>query len=422
MSSRGAWLQYVISGFWLLGLCSVTAPRAWVSLTMPSATESVVGSGMPVEWEWKDAAQTSMFFEADPEWRSRGGGRLTDQNAARTVAPALISVAGKWLHDAWVAGVFVAWLSWCVCMWAVVALVRQGFGFRSEVSGWASVWAALLLVGTSTGYLCFVGDVDVHVVGYAACASGIFMLLKYLEVADVPARNGRWPALVGLGIFLAEGALQLGAPLLALWALLLGRQVALADRSRRQSLLADVPRVLIVCGLCVACWSIIARVGSDGSFDVHNEAFARAREATADPIALVSTVPFKVAGIFRQVLDLFQWWLVVAAILGWVLATWEVRYWTGCWFALVIGATVLTQYKPSTVFLVFPVIYILAATAAGRLADVLFTAVPVGTFGSHRAAVVAGVSALAVSLVPALTQLGFLWGDYTMPAVWWPGP
>jgi hypothetical protein len=422
VSSRWVWLRYLACGFWLAGLCSVTAPRAWVSLTMPSATAWVKATGMPVEWEWKDAAQTSMFFEADPEWRSRGGGRLTDQNAARTVAPVLISVAGKWLHDAWVAGVFVAWLSWCVCMWAVVALVRQGFGFRSEVSGWASVWAALLLVGTSTGFLGNVGDIDAHVVGYAGCASGIFMLLKYFEVAGTPGRNGRWPALFGLGIFLAEGALQLGAPLLALWALLLGREVTRADRFRRQKLLANVPRALIVCGLCVACWSIIARVGSDGSFDVHNEAFARAREAASDPLSLVSTFPFKARGVFGQVLDLFRWWLVAAAILGWGLASWQVRYWTVCWVALVVCATVLTRYSPSTVFLVFPVIYVLAATTAGRLADVLFTAVPVGMFGSYRMALVAGVSALVVSLVPALTQLGFLWGDYTMPAVWWPGP
>lgn len=378
---------------------------------------------MPVEWEWRDAAQTTMFFEGDPAWRNRGGGHLTDQNAARTVAPVFISVAGKWLHDAWVAGVFVAWLSWCACMWAVVELVRQGRrALKSEVGGWASVGAAMVLVGTSTGYLGNVGDIDAHVVGYAGCALGIFMLIKYVKLADTPNRNGRWPALVGLGIFLAEGSLQLGAPMLAFWALLVGREMIRADRSLRWEVLASVPRALIVCGLFVVCWAIIARVGSDGSFEVHNEAFARAREAMSDPLALMSTFPFKALGMFGQVLDLFRWWLVAAAILGWVMASWEVRYWTACWFALVIGATVLTRYTPSTVFLVFPAIYVLAATAAGRLADIVAIVVPGGMFGSYRGAIVSGMSALAVSLVPALAQLGFLWGDYTMPAVWWPGP
>lgn len=195
-----------------------------------------------------------------------------------------------------------------------------------------------------------------------------------------------------------------------------------ADRSLRWEVLASVPRALIVCGLFVVCWAIIARVGSDGSFEVHNEAFARAREAMSDPLALMSTFPFKALGMFGQVLDLFRWWLVAAAILGWVMASWEVRYWTACWFALVIGATVLTRYTPSTVFLVFPAIYVLAATAAGRLADIVAIVVPGGMFGSYRGAIVSGMSALAVSLVPALAQLGFLWGDYTMPAVWWPGP
>lgn len=219
------WLPYAACGLWLAGMCAVTAPRAWVSLTMPSATDRVKATGMPVEWEWRDAAQTTMFFEGDPAWRNRGGGHLTDQNAARTVAPVFISVAGKWLHDAWVAGVFVAWLSWCACMWAVVELVRQGRrALKSEVGGWASVGAAMVLVGTSTGYLGNVGDIDAHVVGYAGCALGIFMLIKYVKLADTPNRNGRWPALVGLGIFLAEGSLQLGAPMLAFWALLVGRR------------------------------------------------------------------------------------------------------------------------------------------------------------------------------------------------------
>jgi hypothetical protein len=279
-----------------------------------------------------------------------------------------------------------------------------------------------MLMGTSTGYLGNVGDIDAHVVGYAGCALGILMLFKDRQVPERHLRDGRRPILLGLGMFLFEGSLQLGAPLLAFWAMLLSRDVVRAERSRRTHVFAAAPRIMTVFGLAILCWSIIARVGSDGSYEVHNEAWARAIEATSNPVGLVATFPFKAIGVLGQVLDLFRWWLVAASVLGWVLASWEVRYWTGCWLALVIGATVLTRYTPSTVFFVFPAIYVLASAAAGRLAEVAFISIPRSMFGSYGAVVVAGLSVLTVSLVPALTQLGFLWGDYTMPAVWWPGP
>ena len=413
----------VLLGVWLALLCAVTAPLAWVSLTMPAATDWVKATGMPLEWEWLDAAQTARFFEGDPEWRTRGGGHLTDQNAARTVAPVFISLLGKWLHDAWLAGLVVVWLSWSVCTWAIVQLVARYRRIFSEESGMrSSVGVAMILMGTSTGYLSFVGSIDVHVVGYTASVLGIVMVLNFIALPDVLSQDDRWPILFGLGVFLVEGSLQLGAPLLAFWALLLGKKLIRADRTRRWKDLCSVARILIVCGGCAVGWSMIARAGSDGSFDVHNEAVARALEAVSDPVALVSALPLKALVVFGHILELFRWWLVVAAFLGWVFASWEVRYWTGCWFVLVIGATLLTQYKPSTVFLVFPVVYVLAAIAAGRLAEVLVRLNSGFMFGSYRTAVAAGVPVLVVSLVPALTQLGFLWGDYTMPAVWWPGP
>ena len=90
-------IKIVSIGIWLVVLCAVTAPRAWVSLTMPSATAYVRATGMPVEWEWLDAAQTASFFEGDPSWRNRGGGYLTDQNASRTVAPVFISIVGNFI-------------------------------------------------------------------------------------------------------------------------------------------------------------------------------------------------------------------------------------------------------------------------------------------------------------------------------------
>jgi len=175
-------------------------------------------------------------------------------------------------------------------------------------------------------------------------------------------------------------------------------------------------------GVCWFLWWLLARIGSDGQFEFHNEAIARSREALSDLVALGNTLPGKVAGVLGIALSLFEWWMIVPAVLGWIVADWETRFWTFTWFGLIVGATVLTRYTASTVYLVFPSMYVLASIGAGGIAELGRRVVPRSREPGYVNVLIATGSASLVSLVPAVSQVAFIWGDYTMPAVWWPGP
>jgi hypothetical protein len=417
-------IKIVSTGIWLVVLCAVTAPRAWVSLTMPSATAYVRATGMPVEWEWLDAAQTASFFEGDPSWRNRGGGYLTDQNASRTVAPVFISIVGKWVHDAWLAAVICTWFVWCVCVWAIVKLTRESGWIGSTVNGLtAAGTASVVLSATATGFLGNVGDIDAHVFGYAAVAVGLLLFIVCIARPLHPPGLGRVsPTLVGFAIFILDGTLQLGAPLVGFASgLLLWRGVWLPQADRRHEFLRFGKSLVVFVGLAVV-WVVIARTGSDGVFDVHNEAFSRSREALTDPAGLLLTFPFKAVGVLRIALDLFRWWLVAAAFVGWFAASGETKVWTLGWIGLIVFATVLTRYTASTVYLMFPAVYVLASICAGLIADRIVPLLPMRVADDRGKFFAVAVGVSAVSFIPAVTQLSFLWGDYTMPAVWWPGP
>lgn len=411
-------------GVWLVFLCAVTAPRAWVSLTMPSATAYVRATGMPVEWEWLDAAQTANFFEGEPSWRIRGSGYLTDQNAARTIAPVFVSIVGKWVHDAWLAAVICTYFVWCACTWAIVKLTRESGWIGASVSGQAAAGiASVVLSTTATGFLGNVGDIDAHVFGYAAVALGLLLFMVCVGRPSHSPGIGRVPpTLVGFAIFIFDGTLQLGVPLVGFASgLLLWRGVWLPQADRRQELLRFGKSLVVFVGLAVV-WLVVARIGSDGVLDVHNEAFSRVWEALGDPTGFLFTFPLNAVGALWIALDLFRWWLVGAAVVGWFAASAETKAWTLGWIGLVVLATVLTRSTASTVYVMFPAVYVLASICAGLIADRIVLLLPMRVADGRVEFFAVAVGVSSVSIVPAVMQLSFLWGDYTMPTVWWPGP
>ena len=230
------------------------------------------------------------------------------------------------------------------------------------------------------------------------------------------------PTLVGIAIFIFDGTLQLGAPLIGFASgLLLWRGVWLPQADRRQEVLRFGKSLVVFVGLAVV-WLVIARIGSDGVFDVHNEAFSRVRQALSDPTGLLFTFPLKAFGVLWIALDLFRWWLVGAAVVGWLAASAETKVWTLGWIGLVVLATVLTRSTASTVYVMFPAVYVLASICAGLIADRIVVLLPMRVADDRGKFLAIAVGVSAVSIIPAVTQLSFLWGDYTMPAVWWPGP
>jgi len=261
------------------------------------------------------------------------------------------------------------------------------------------------------------------VFGYAAVVVGLLLFIVCIARPLHPPGLGRVsPALVGFAIFILDGTLQLGAPLVGFASgLLLWRGVWLPQADRRHEFLRFGKSLVVFVGLAVV-WVVIARTGSDGVFDVHNEAFSRSREALTDPAGLLLTFPFKAVGVLRIALDLFRWWLVAAAFVGWFAASGETKVWTLGWIGLIVFATVLTRYTASTVYLMFPAVYVLASICAGLIADRIVPLLPMRVADGRGEFFAVAVGVSAVSFIPAVTQLSFLWGDYTMPAVWWPGP
>ena len=391
---------------------------------MPSATAYVRATGMPVEWEWVDLAQTTLFLEGDVRWRNRGGGYLTDQNSSRVTGALFVSVLSKWLLDAWVASVVMTWAAWCACVWSVVALVRRSSWIGiTEIGRCASVMTALVLTVTASGFLGFVGDIDVHVVGYAGAAMGILLVLCWTGGSSIHRdRPYVRPEVVGVSLFLLDGTLQLGLPLSALVCCMFVYHMLFGPSSGRLVSVSKASRMFSSFSVCWFLWWLLARIGSDGQFEFHNEAIARSREALSDLIALGNTLTGKVTGVLGIALSLFEWWMIVPAVLGWIVADWETRFWTFAWFGLIVGATLLTRYTASTVYLVFPSLYVLASIGAGAIAELGRRVVPRSREAGYVNVLISIGSASLVSLVPAVSQLAFIWGDYTMPAVWWPGP
>ena len=133
-----------------------------------------------------------------------------------------ISVMAAWLRDAWWAALFLTWVLWLATAWGVRALVVQSLRSLLRVQG-AGALAGMVVSGvfvvTSPGFLAFVGSIDAHQFGYAGAVLGVLLVTlsgtkpKATWSSDIVMP---FPIIVGLGLFLCDGTMQLGVPLLCL--------------------------------------------------------------------------------------------------------------------------------------------------------------------------------------------------------------
>lgn len=134
----------------------------------------------------------------------------------------VVSVMAAWLRDAWWAAVFLTWVLWLATAWGVRALVVQSLSSLLRVQG-AGALAGMVVSGvfvvTSPGFLAFVGSIDAHQFGYAGAVLGVLLVTlsgtkpKATWSSDIVMP---FPIIVGLGLFLCDGTMQLGVPLLCL--------------------------------------------------------------------------------------------------------------------------------------------------------------------------------------------------------------
>jgi hypothetical protein len=365
-----------------------------------------------------------LFLEGNPGCCNER--TLTDQNAARMTPGLAVSIGTSWFRDAWWSTLFLTWVLWLATAWGVRALVFQSLSSPLRVDDvGASVGMVVsgLFVMTSPGFLAFVGSIDAHQFGYAGAVLGV-LLVTHSGTSPKATRSSDiampLPIIVGLGLFLCDGTMQLGFPLLCLsWVLAFYDWIGSGRRGFRTLLLRS-GLVTLSYGIVQSVWSLVARAGSPGFLLRHNEASGYLHEVLAGGIASFFEISGRVHVAGLELTDVFGGTLIALALVGWVAAPLRVKVWTGIWVALIVGATLVTRLAPRTIYMVFPAVYVLAGLSFARMIDLLTWMA--GTVRWRQvAAVTVGAIVTVWTVAPVVVaRLGFLWGDLRVSALWWP--
>ena len=416
------WVFWVGFAGLLTALCLLTASDPWVART--GGTSARVIAGRALEWEWIDVGQSALFLEGNQGCCNER--TLTDQNAARMTPGLAVSVMASWLRDAWWAALFLTWVLWLATAWGVRALVSQSLGspLRVEVVGAsAGMVVSGVFVVTSPGFLAFVGSIDAHQFGYAGAVLGVLLVTlsgtnpKATWSSDIAIP---FPIIVGLGLFLCDGTMQLGVPLLCLsWVLAFYDWIGSGRRGFRSLLLRSGSATLTY-AVAQGVWAIVARAGSPGFLLRHNEASGYLQEVLAGGIASFFEISGRlhVAGLALS--DVFGETLIALAIVGWLVAPMRVKVWTGMWVALIVGATLVTRLAPRTIYMVFPAVYVLAGLSFARMMDLLTWMAGTVRWRQVAAGTMGAIVTVWMVAPVVVARLGFLWGDLRVSALWWP--
>lgn len=407
---------------WLAMLCWLTASSPWVSRT--GGTSATTIGGHTLEWEWIDVGQSALFLEGNPGCCNERS--LTDQNAARMTPGLAVSVGSSWFRDAWWSALFLTWVLWLATAWGVRALVIQSLGSLLPVDGFgASVGMVIpgVLVVTSPGFLAFVGSIDAHQFGYAGSVLGVLLVTLGSAGRDPVRRSDSavpFPIIVGLGLFLCDGTMQLGFPLLCLsWVLAVYDWIGSGRRGLGIFLLR-AGSVTFTYAMAQGVWAIIARAGSPGFLLRHNEASGYLQEMLAGGIASVFEVSGRLYVAGLELTDVFGGKLIVLVLVGWVAAPLRVKVWTGMWVALIVGATLVTRLAPRTIYMVFPAVYVLAGLSCARMMNLLTWMAGTVRWRQVAAGTVGAIVTVLMVAPVVVARLGFLWGDLRVSALWWP--
>ena len=403
-------------------LCLLTASDPWVART--GGTSATVIAGRALEWEWIDVGQSTLFVEGNPGCCNER--TLTDQNAARMTPGLAVSVMASWLRDVWWAALFLTWVLWLATAWGVHALVSQSLCSPLRVEG-VGASAGMLVSGafvvTSPGFLAFVGSIDAHQFGYAGAVLGVLLVTlsgtspKATQGSDITVPSS---IIVGLGLFLCDGTMQLGVPLLCLsWVLAFYDWIGSGGKGFFFLLLRS-GSVTLTYAVAQAVWAIVARAGSPGFLLRHNEASGYLQEVLASGMTSFFEISGRLHVAGLALTDVFGGTLIALALVGWVAAPLRVKVWAGMWVALIVAATLLTRLAPRTIYMVFPAVYVLAGLSFARMMDLLMWMA--GTVRWRQvAAGTVGAIVTAWTIAPTVVaRFGFLWGDLRVSALWWP--
>jgi len=416
---------FAIVATWLAFLTIYTSRQPWVALT--GGNSAVTVNGYTLEWEWIDVGQSALFIEGNPWFQVRGGaglsnGSLTDQNAARMTPALVVSILGVFFRSAWLACLFATWVAWLLTWYVIDRLTTCVVGDEASSPSSADLRTAravsAILVCTSPGFLAFVGNIDIHQFGYLSAPIGLLAMHETLaRIGVIKSYNTitpkqftpRFGVLISLALFLVDGVMQLGIPLLA--SLILTMIAARPWKSLRGQLTA-VSYIFGGYASLLAVWAVIARAGSGGSLSVHNEARTRFLSALSNPPLEWFQIVGQALLTVQTIFDVYTPVHVIMGISGLLVCRKRGGSLILIYILVIMLAVNFTRLHPRTMYLTFPGIYIGIASWAVLLSRFANRWMPAG--------VNVGLAIMVGCLPLIIDSMKFMNNNLQTSLIWWP--
>jgi hypothetical protein len=317
--------------------------------------------GVPLPWEWLDTASSVWFLGQEPEWTS-GSYILRSAHVRRFTHAVATALLGGWTGDARRAAILVSWLSWGAAAAAQYALCRALIPQRARAHRIGCTAAVLVALGP--GFAAFFGTIDVRPGAYAAAALALLALERARQLrlarparlAEPGQREARGhPLIIAAVLFLANGTLELGPPLLGmLWLVC----VALETDAGRAPLRERVRWAGIVTAAYVALdtgWVLLAHVVALGRVSVSgdNDAWLHVSQNLRQFPPEWGLVTARLWGVRDNALAAFTPPVVALAAAGLLALPRRAALWAAAWIGITVAALLLTRQWPRTLYLAF---------------------------------------------------------------------
>jgi hypothetical protein len=390
---------------------------------------AAIFDGVPMHWEWIDVADPAWFLERDTRWTERSYNLLSDR-LSRFVAPLSITIAGAWIGNAWRAAVALTLACWLVAAVATYQLAHRLVGQHARGRRVAEV--AAVLVALSPGFSAYVGNIEARPFAYAAVPLALLSLERAWQhrlAAIGPTPHTRFgtdlsshPVVVGAALFLANGTLEIGPPLL----LLLYLFYVLPALSfgwtylRKQARWAGEITLSYV--VLSGTWWALSRVAALGRVGMSedNDAWHKLLKTVTAGDFTIWDLTARLWNIEVNMFPAFTGPVLLLLVPGLFFLPRRVAMWAIAWIGIVVASIVLTRYYPRTIYLAYPAMYVAAAAAVEGAGHGSVTRGLPGAPALARAVVSIAPLAVLVLLVGARV-FADLSGDLSLARLWWPG-
>jgi hypothetical protein len=230
------------------------------------------------------------------------------------------------------------------------------------------------------------------------------------------------PMVVGAALFLANGTLEIGPPLL----LLLFLFYVLPSVRLGWTYLREQARwageITLSYVVLSGTWWALSRVAALGRVGMSedNDAWHKLLKTVTAGDFTIWDLTARLWNIEVNMFPSFTGPVLLLLVPGLFFLPRRVAIWAIAWIGTVVASIVFTRYYPRTIYLAYPAMYIAAAAAVEGAGHGLVTRVLPGAPALARAVVRITPSAMLVLLVGARV-FADLSGDLSLARLWWPG-